>query len=442
MTVIENQSLNINSLYLSYDGLTDPLGQSQILPYLLGLEEKGITFYIISFEKREAFKKNEKIIRKLIAGRNIHWTPFKYINRPPVLSTIYNLRLLWDATRKLVETHDIQVVHCRSYVTSLIGLRLKYKFGLEFFFDMRGFWADERVEGNLWDLKNPVFNLIYRFFKRKEKEFFLHADAIISLTDNAKEEIPKILSESPQLPKSLNQKIKTIPCCTDLTLFNRSRLSKALKTEVNEALNGSFAIRFIYIGSLGTWYMLKEMLDFFECILQNGDPFQFVFLTNDDNILFDELTTRNWQDSQNDKKLFKEPVKSFHHKNFLNSEIVITKAERSLVPYFIDYCDASILFIKPSFSKKASSATKMGEALAMNKPVITNTNWGDVDYFSSICNSILLVNEFSPASYQKTMLELDSLIENTTTDAFVLAKERLSLEYGIDEYLEIYKMLS
>ena len=27
-------------LYISYDGITDPLGQSQILPYIIGLTKK------------------------------------------------------------------------------------------------------------------------------------------------------------------------------------------------------------------------------------------------------------------------------------------------------------------------------------------------------------------------------------------------------------------
>jgi len=33
------------ALYLSYDGMTDPLGQSQVLPYIIGLQKKGIFIY-------------------------------------------------------------------------------------------------------------------------------------------------------------------------------------------------------------------------------------------------------------------------------------------------------------------------------------------------------------------------------------------------------------
>ena len=54
---------------------------------------------------------------------------------------------------------------------------------------MRGFWADERVDGKIWDLKNPVFKSIYNFFKKKEKQYFSQSDAIVSLTENGKQEI-------------------------------------------------------------------------------------------------------------------------------------------------------------------------------------------------------------------------------------------------------------
>ena len=37
-------------LYITYDGLLDPLGQSQILPYIKNLNNKGYEFIIISYE--------------------------------------------------------------------------------------------------------------------------------------------------------------------------------------------------------------------------------------------------------------------------------------------------------------------------------------------------------------------------------------------------------
>ena len=53
-------------LYLSYDGITDPLGQSQILPYLKGLSQKGYFFYLVGFEKKDAYKKQKEGIENEI----------------------------------------------------------------------------------------------------------------------------------------------------------------------------------------------------------------------------------------------------------------------------------------------------------------------------------------------------------------------------------------
>ncbi|MDZ7606956.1 MAG: hypothetical protein U5K79_15505 [Cyclobacteriaceae bacterium] len=46
--------MKISILYLTYDGLSYPLGQSQILPYLEGLAALGHPITIISFQKVKA----------------------------------------------------------------------------------------------------------------------------------------------------------------------------------------------------------------------------------------------------------------------------------------------------------------------------------------------------------------------------------------------------
>ena len=49
--------MNSNVLYVSYDGILEPLGQSQVLSYLEGLSNERI-IHLISFEKLSD-KKNQ-----------------------------------------------------------------------------------------------------------------------------------------------------------------------------------------------------------------------------------------------------------------------------------------------------------------------------------------------------------------------------------------------
>ena len=79
-------------LYLSYDGLTDPLGQSQILAYTSRInKEKGIEYDIISFDKPENFEKNGNRVREILKNTSIQWHSLKYHKSPPIISTVYDL---------------------------------------------------------------------------------------------------------------------------------------------------------------------------------------------------------------------------------------------------------------------------------------------------------------------------------------------------------------
>ena len=89
-------------LYITYDGLTDPLGQSQILPYLLGLSKQGYQFTILSFEKKERFAKGEKAIQDLIEPAGIGWMPLSFSTRPPVFSKVYDV---WQMKRNAARLH-------------------------------------------------------------------------------------------------------------------------------------------------------------------------------------------------------------------------------------------------------------------------------------------------------------------------------------------------
>ena len=61
-----------NVLYLSYDGMTDPLGQSQVLPYIIGLSKKGYKFHLVSFEKPNRLRKIEKSLKESVVKMKLN----------------------------------------------------------------------------------------------------------------------------------------------------------------------------------------------------------------------------------------------------------------------------------------------------------------------------------------------------------------------------------
>ena len=124
---------------------------------------------------------------------------------------------------------------------------------------MRGFWADERVDGKLWDLKNPIYKWVYNYFKRKELQFLNNADYTVSLTFSGKEEMLKWKGVN-----GLKNRLEVIPCCADLNLF--------------KPVEGDSKIFTLgYLGSIGTWYLLDEMLLFYKGILEREKVCSFSF---------------------------------------------------------------------------------------------------------------------------------------------------------------------
>lgn len=341
-------------LYLSYDGLTDPLGQSQVIPYLQGLTQQGYSFTIISFEKPKQFQKGKDQIQSLLDDSGIYWVPLTYHRSPPVLATLYDVwRMRWKAY-ELQQTYNFRIVHCRSYIPALIGMAMKRRLGVKFVFDMRGFWADERVEGGLWNLKNPVYRFIFNYFKRRERELLSYADYTITLTHKAKQVIHQWKNIQRQ-PIS----IQVIPCCVDIELFDPAKINQSAQNALRNQLgipDNAFVLS--YLGSLGTWYMAEEMLNFFSVLQQSRPDAFFLFITQGLPKTIQQLGQQQGIDA---------------------NKIVVASATRLEVPLYLSLSNWSVFFIKPVFSKQGSSATKMGEIMSMGIPLVTNRGIGDSD---------------------------------------------------------------
>jgi glycosyltransferase involved in cell wall biosynthesis len=385
-----------NVLYLSYDGMTDPLGQSQVLPYVVGLTNNGYSFHIISFEKKDRFLEYGNYIQTFCDANGIQWYPLTYTKSPPLLSTVYDVHQMKRLAHSLHKKNQFSIVHCRSYLPAIVGLGMKNRFKTKFLFDMRGFWADERVDGGLWNLKNPIYKSVYKYFKSKENQFLVKADQTISLTFAGKNEILKWKGLS-----TMQDKISVIPCCADLELFR----------PVEETSTNDFTLG--YLGSLGTWYMMDEMMYFFKLILEKVPNASFHILTKDD------------------KKYIFETAKKY---SIDDKHIIVQEASRADIPELTKYWNFSIFFIKPSYSKKSSSPTKQGELMGLGIPIICNRGVGDVSEIVNKYKSGVLVDDVKNPN-------LDSIFnfKSNKHDLHNSAQKYFSLKEGIKSYLKIYR---
>lgn len=313
---------------------------------------------------------------------------------------------------KIIRKHQVEAVHCRSYISGLVGMKLQQRFGIRFIFDIRGFWADERVEGGLWKLESPIYNAVYKFFKTKEKLMFAAADVIVSLTSRGAD----IINRDFNIP---NRKIHIIPCCADLDHFNNRNLNSETVARVKQRSGIKEHQPVLgYLGAIGTWYMLDEMLVFFKRLLVRY-PDAFFLL----------VTTEREETILTAAENIGVPI----------SNISVMSATREDVPAAISLFDVSLFFIRPTYSKSASSPTKQGEIMGMGKPIICNAGIGDTDEVIKRyhCGDVIDLND--ELSMDKAVASFEQTRNLPKDQIRKGAEDFYSLHKGVEKYSNIYR---
>jgi glycosyltransferase involved in cell wall biosynthesis len=398
--------MTMSVLYISYTGLLEPLGQSQVLQYVLGLaREHRMT--LLTFEKPEALKDTLRLedLQAQCNAAGVDWHRLNYHNKPNAPATVYDLLAGMRAGVRLARLAHIDVVHCRSYLAGLMGLAVKRATGARHVFDMRGFWPDERVDGGTWRKSS----LKYKLFKRAERLLFLNTDHVVSLTRAGMREFQQFdyLQNHP-LPVSV------IPTCTNLQLFQPSQPGR-----------NANAPPFIlgYVGSVGSWYMFDKVA---ACVA---------------------IAMRKWPSSR-----FMVINKGGHavvRTHLKTAGVDLTRVEIKSVPYDavgqeIQKMDAAIFFYKPAWSKTATCPTRMGEFLACGKPCLSNAGVGDVKESLNASAAGIVIEDWAAPTLERALEDLKRLADDPDTPrrCRTTAEDRFSLQGGIKGYAAIYASLA
>jgi len=338
-----------------YDGLTDPLGQSQVLSYIKHLS-KYYSFDIIGYEKKDVYESQKIHISKEIEKLDIRWLPIKYHKKPPIISTIYDFYLGWKKAKQYGDIDNYDLIHCRSSAIGNIALLLKNRYKAKLIFDMRGWWADEKKESGLWNSK--IYSPIYLYFKNLEAKLFKYSDHSISLTKAGYDEIVR------KNLKPANE-VSVIPTCVDFNIFKPFNLSvkKSAREELNIDINDTVIV---YSGSLGGNYNIDIIVNLYKASKKLNINTKILILSHTDyDYILSEI-----------------------NKNEVTMEDVrIKSCNYSDVHRYLIAGDIGIINYKKSFSILGRSPTKMGEYWACGLPVICEKNTGDVDYFINKYNN-------------------------------------------------------
>jgi len=401
-------------LYLSYDGMCDNIGQSQVLPYLLGCADAGNRITLISFEKRARMAASGDGVRRRCADAAINWRPQSFRTFPPVLSKIADMLAMRRAAERAVRSSSFDFVHARSYPAASVGLRLKRRHGLPLLFDMRGFWPDQRREGGRWTDRSLLGRSLYKRWKAIEAELLGQADHIIVLTAAARD----LIAASPAY---LGAPISIIPCAADFELFRIASADERAAARAEIGIPQDAPV-LAYLGSLGTVYRLDALLQLFAAARERIPGLILLFIGGGaaDRILSEAASLGI----------------ALHP-----DEIRSVSAARAEVPRYINAGDIGLCFCTPTFSSAGVSATKVGEYLACGLPIVGNSQIGDFDRIVDAIGSGIALPDLSAASIKEAAAAVPLLLDANREQVREKARRFLDLGTAVEAYRHIYEYL-
>jgi len=391
-------------IYMCYDGILEPLGESQVVAYLEILSV-AYDIHLISFEKPDDVTRQDQMER--MAARlqhvSITWHARRYHKRPKILSTLWDMGAAMLLAARLTLRHDARLLHARSVLCAAMLYPAKMIGRARFIVDIRGFWADERVDGGLIRAGGPV----YRVLKVLEKAMLRRADHVVTLT---RASVP-FLRDDPGLGQT-KAPITVIPTCADLDLFAPS---------AGEAPARPLTIG--YVGQIGTWYMLDEMLALFAAISSLRPDAQLLIVNKNQQDVIRAALARTSIPAQS---------------------VEIVASSRQAMPAQIQRMDAGMALIRPFFSKIASAPTKLAEYLGCGVPVIGNAGCGDMVRIIEEDGVGVAMADTGPEAIEAAARALLERLQDPALPGRCVnsARQHFALDEGAARYRAIYDALT
>ncbi len=389
-----------STLYLTRNGLLEPLGQSQVMPYLRGLS-RTYSITLISYEKDEDWSDNSRVTRQRAECENlgIRWLPQRFVQSPkyfaPALSMI---RMVW-LLRREIRGQDVRLIHARALIPATVAWLANRITRVPFIYDMRALWPEELIA--IGKIKRN--SSIHKAMAAAERACLRDASAVVSLTHAAVNHLNQAF------PREMaGQRVAVIPTCADLDRFQPP--IQPPKEPV--------------YGCLGTilsgWFRTDWLASFLIVASQRDPNARFEITTRDDP---DQIRTAIGGGPD------------------LQRRLLISPSPPDAVPKLLHRQSASVMFFIEGLSKIGSSPTRMAEILGCGLPVVTNDGVGDVAKIVRKYNVGVLAAGSAPEQMETAWDELQCLMRDPELAQRCrnAAEEVFSLKSGTKAFLKVYQ---
>jgi len=368
--------------YLSVDAMSEGVGASQVLPYVEALSRRGMDVTLHSLEKGQP----STAIAERLRSAGVHWRPHRWGGDRSIAGLV---RLVRGAHY----LRGAELVHARSDIPAGSALLSRSN---TWVWDMRGFWADERIQTGL--LRRG--SLQERVMRTIERQSVRRAGGIITLAASAIDELEE------RHGPAVRGKARVITTCVDLDLF---RLSPIPEVE---------PLQLLLAGTLNDLYDVPLMLALLERSARRR-PTNLVALV---------------------------PEPSRWDETLRKAGVIPRPARRAEMPDHIaaSHIGLSVRRANSGVTMKAAMPTKIGEFLASGRPVLVNEGLGDLDVLLAEYDCGVVLSDDSVAHLDRALDEVDRLLADPSTcgRCRLLAEAHFDLDAGVSALVDLYGRLT
>jgi glycosyltransferase involved in cell wall biosynthesis len=394
-------------LYLTADGILEPLGASQVSAYVVGLSELGFAYEIVSLEKEHDLADRSAVssLQRLLREQGVRWTALPY-RRGSLLRLAGTYTRMFRLARSRVGSDGVALIHARSFLMGLVAWLLCKLNGVPYIYDARGYWVDERAESG----RRFRARWLYRMAKWLEERISRGAAAIVTLTDLHR----KDLQADPPFTN-----VVTITTCVDFDRFRPDAKPDTIPADILTRLSGKLV--FGLIGSVNTSYRVRESIRLFAYVKELRPDAHLLCLT---------------QQLEDLRQLLQE-------QNLAEASYTIATASFSEMPQWLPFITWGLLLLQSSFAKRASMPTKLGEMFASGvRPVQYGCN-EEVSALVREAGSGFVLDGIGDDHLRAAAKQIAA---SEISQACVLrARERMrahfSLRFGTDQYAKLLQPL-
>lgn len=387
----------VKVLYFSYDGLLDPLGQSQIVPYFSAISNAGYSLTIVSYEKVQRTKDQIKLMEIKLQKIGAHWVHLEF--KPGKFWAIKRIISGALLIRKLCRDLKPDFLHLRGFLPAVIfQLSLSR---VPFLYDFRGFALGEWVDIG----KIKPSSVLYSLMNSLDQKAVKNASGLVVLEECAKH----LLKDTYDVP---NVPIKVIRTCTDV---------KSYKKRKNVYNKKSRALRFVFLGGARFPYRPDLALTLIGKLTDHGLDCNIDFINEGDHSIIE---------------------KANHLTNISKEKFQILTCEHFEIADILPVYDCGIVMVETSYWRRVCSPTKMGEYLASGLPVISLKGIDAIDDLANRteCVSTVSLKELQSHFQVGRVQQILSFIKSTgvTQKCKILARDEFNLETAGNLYVELY----